>query len=242
MGTFGDSSWAKEDFSKKYLERADIYIVERRKMFRIVASFFGHFFEGRKGISLLDLGCGDGVFTEELLKIDDRISATLVDGSEAMLQRARQRLEAYHCVHFIRVSFQELLGSGTGLPEVDLCLSSQAIHHLEMKDKASLFRYIYAHLKADGCFVNVDVVRAPSQEVQEWYFAMWEDWMGEMFGRFRIDDELPQDIIKRYEDPASMNRPDTLEAQLEALRDAGFRDVDCYYKHGIFAIFGGRKA
>jgi len=242
MKTFGDSSWAKEDFSKKYLERADIYIVERRKMFRIVASFFGHFFEGRTGISLLDLGCGDGVFTEELLKIDDRISATLVDGSEAMLQRARQRLEAYRCVHFIRASFQEILDNGTELPEVDLCLSSQAIHHLEMKDKASLFRYIHTHLKAGGCFVNVDVVRAPSKEVQEWYLAMWRDWMGEMFGRFRIDDELPQDIIKRYEDPASMNRPDTLEAQLEALRDAGFRDVDCYYKHGIFVIFGGRKA
>lgn len=242
METFGDSSWAKEDFSNKYLERADIYIVERRKMFGIVASFFGHFFEGRKGISLLDLGCGDGVFTEELLKIDDRISATLVDGSEAMLQSARQRLEAYHCVHFIKASFQEILENWTELPEVDLCLSSQAIHHLEMKDKASLFRYICEHVKADGCFVNVDVVRAPSSEVQEWYFAIWKDWMGEMFGRFRIDDELPQDIVRSYEDPASMNRPDTLEAQLEALRDAGFRDVDCYYKHGIFAIFGGRKA
>lgn len=24
-------------------------------------------------------------------------------------------------------------------------------------------------------------------------------------------------------------------------RDTGFREVDCYYKYGIFAVFGGRK-
>ena len=89
--------------------------------------------------------------------------------------------------------------------------------------------------------MNVDVVRAPSREVQEWYFNMWRDWMKEMFKQCGIDDEAPQDIIKRYEDPAGTNRPDTLEAQLEALRGAGFSDPDCYYKHGIFVIFGGRK-
>ena len=26
-----------------------------------------------------------------------------------------------------------------------------------------------------------------------------------------------------------------------ALNDAGFKDVDCYYKYGIFAIYGGRR-
>jgi tRNA (cmo5U34)-methyltransferase len=37
-----------------------------------------------------------------------------------------------------------------------------------------------------------------------------------------------------------MNKPDTLEDQLEALSETGFRDVDCYYKNGIFAVFGGK--
>jgi hypothetical protein len=34
---------------------------------------------------------------------------------------------------------------------------------------------------------------------------------------------------------------DTLGNQLSALEAAGFADVDCYYKNGIFAAFGGRK-
>ena len=92
MGDFGDSFWADERFSKTFLEKADIYVLERWRLFRIVSSYFEHFFRGRRGISLLDLGCGDGVLTEELLKIDETIEATLVDGSESMLARAARRL------------------------------------------------------------------------------------------------------------------------------------------------------
>ncbi|NOY65253.1 MAG: class I SAM-dependent methyltransferase, partial [Nitrospirae bacterium] len=33
----------------------------------------------------------------------------------------------------------------------------------------------------------------------------------------------------------------TLEAQLDALRETGFKEVDCYYKYGVFAIYGGRR-
>ena len=241
METFHDSAWSEEDFSRKYLERADIYIVERKKMFRLVASFYAHFFEGKKGISLLDLGCGDGVLTEEILKTDETIRGTLVDGSETMLQKARERLQPYPCLSFVEASFHALLQGEVNLPEFDFCFSSQAIHHLAMRDKASIFRYVYAHLKAEGCFVNIDVVLAPSDEVREWYYAIWKNWMHDMFERLSIEDEIPEDIITRYENPSSMNKPDTLEAQLEALREAGFKDADCYYKNGIFAVFGGRK-
>jgi len=37
------------------------------------------------------------------------------------------------------------------------------------------------------------------------------------------------------------NKPDTLEDQLNALREIGFIEADCYYKYGIFAMYGGRK-
>lgn len=64
--------------------------------------------------------------------------------------------------------------------------------------------------------------------------------MQHMQDQLNLEDELPEDIIRRYKDPSSMNKPDALEDQLEALRETGFRDVDCYYKNGIFAVFGGK--
>lgn len=35
--------------------------------------------------------------------------------------------------------------------------------------------------------------------------------------------------------------PDTLDTHLEILKKSGFTDVDCFFKYGIFSLFGGFK-
>lgn len=145
MDTFNQSAWAQDKFSRNFLEKADIYIQERRKMIDSMSSLFSFYFKQRKDIHTLDIGCGDGVLTEELLRKDTNIIATLVDGSSTMLQKAKERLKAYSGTHFIHASFQELLTDTTPLGHFDFCVSSFAIHHLDMKEKKILFRYIYKH-------------------------------------------------------------------------------------------------
>lgn len=241
MGQFRDSSWADDSFSGTYLDKADIYIQERKKLLDMVCSYFTHFYAGKRTVSLLDLGCGDGVLTHRLMNLHDAIEPTLVDSFEAMLERARGRLAACRSARYVKASFQELLHGTIGLGEFDFCVSSLAIHHLDLKEKTSLFRYVYAHLRKGGRFVNVDVILAPAPELKEWYYARWKEWMRGMMERLKMTDETPQDIVARYESPPSMNRPDTLEDQLAALRSAGYLDVDCFYKNGMFAVFGGKK-
>jgi tRNA (cmo5U34)-methyltransferase len=241
MSDFKQSAWANAEFAQNYLDKADLYVVERRKMFWFVSSFFAHFFSGKKDISMLDLGCGDGVLTEEVLKINKAVSATLIDGGEGMLQKAKQRLREFRGAIFIRATFQEILAGEVPLGNYDFCVSSMAIHHLETDEKASLFRLISSRLNPGGWFVVIDVVLPPSKELDEWYFAVWKDWMMHMISRYDIGDEAPEDMIKRYQDPSSMNHPDTLDAQLKALEGAGFVNVDCYFKNVIFAVFGGNK-
>ena len=241
MDTFNQSAWARDDFSKNYLEKADIYILERRKMIGIMSSLCDYCFHDKKGIQVLDLGCGDGVLTEELLTKQSSITATLVDGSQTMLQKARDRLKDDENLSFLHASFQDILDGRTLLGNYDFCVSSMAIHHLDMKEKAALFAKIAGHLNSGGRFVNIDVLLPPSEELEGWYFALWREWMQNMMDCHNVKDETPEDIIKRYKDPSSMNRPDTLEVQLEALKKAGLSEVDCYYKNGIFAVFGGKK-
>ncbi len=129
---------------------------------------------------------------------------------------------------FIQATFQDLLGGKIKLATYDFIVSSMAIHHLEMDEKASLFRLIASWLKPGGCFVDVDVVLPPSEELEGWYFAIWKDWLAHMMSQYNIQDEVPGDLIRRYKDPSSMNKPDTLGNQLRALESAGFVDVDCY--------------
>jgi 2-polyprenyl-3-methyl-5-hydroxy-6-metoxy-1,4-benzoquinol methylase len=80
MSDFRESAWADNKFAQNYLDKADIYVVERSKMSWFVSSLFVHFSKG-KTVDLLDLGCGDGIVSEELLKTERAISATLVDGT-----------------------------------------------------------------------------------------------------------------------------------------------------------------
>ncbi|HET6515890.1 MAG TPA: class I SAM-dependent methyltransferase [Thermodesulfovibrionales bacterium] len=241
MSEFRESAWADRWFAENYLDRADVYIVERRKLIWFVSSFFAHFFHGREGIRLLDLGCGDGLLTEELFGVNDALSATLVDGNEGMLQKAKKRLHRFQGVAFIQATFQEILGGSGEFGTYDIAVSSMAIHHLEKAEKASLFGWIASHLNPDGYFVNVDMVLPPSEELEGWYFALWKDWLTHMMNRYAITDERPDDLIRRYKDPSSMNMPDTLESQLKALEGAGFLDVDCYFKNGVFAVYGGKR-
>ena len=73
MTDFTKTNWAKTEFSRNYLEKADIYIVERRRMFSILRSFMSHFLSSSGNRHLLDLGCGDGILTEEFLQVDSSL-------------------------------------------------------------------------------------------------------------------------------------------------------------------------
>lgn len=244
MDTFRKSAWADKDFSKNYLDKADIYIADRRKMIGLFSSLLTCFLDDRKDVRVLDLGCGDGVLTAEILSqcgLGRTIRATLVDGSADMLHRAGDRLGPSGNIAYVNASFHELINGRSPLGSFDLCMSSQAIHHLDMKEKTALFRFIFGHLNEGGCFINADVVLPPSEGLQTWYFKLWRESMQYMMDQAGVTDETPEEVIRRYQDPASMNRPDTLGDQLAALKEAGFRDVDCYFKDGIFTVFGGRK-
>lgn len=240
MTEFNKSQWAKPEFTQEYRDSADVYIVERRRLLEILKSFYKHFIGNKPNSNILDLGCGDGIVIYELLKIDNSIEATLIDGSEDMLNKAKDRLKDFGNLHFIRASFQEILNKDTVPQSYDLIVSSLAIHHLTMEEKTALFRTIYSHLNVDGCFLNIDVVLAPSDALEKWYLLLWKQWIDERKSFLGIEDSQFDDIAGRYKDNTD-NKPDTLDMQLTALQTIGFKDVDCFYKYGIFTMYGGKK-
>ncbi len=95
-------------------------------------------------------------------------------------------------------------------------------------------------MKRGGYFVNIDVVLAPTGPLEKWYLSLWKDWIDERTWDLGLEGGKFKGIIRQYKD-AEENKPDTLNAQLSALRSIGFEDVDCYYQYGIFTMFGGKK-
>jgi len=240
MTQFNKTNWSRPEFSKQYRDNADIYIVERRRMIEIMRSFYVYFISAGEKQNVLDLGCGDGILTCNLLEIDSSISATLIDPSEDMLRKAKERLRESDNIHYIRVSFQDLMRDAVLQERFDFIISSLAIHHLTLEEKKSLFRIVHSHLHPGGYFMNIDVILAPASTLEEWYMKLWHEWMDKKKAALGLEKDLFDDITKRYK-ALEENKPDTLEAQLNALKETGFSEVDCYYKYGIFAVFGGKK-
>lgn len=96
------------------------------------------------------------------------------------------------------------------------------------------------NFKVDGYFLNIDVVLAFSDALEQWYLLLWRQWIDERKSFLGIDGSHYDDIARRYKDNTD-NKPDTLDVQLNALQTIGFKDVDCFYKYGIFTMYGGKK-
>lgn len=86
--------------------------------------------------------------------------------------------------------------------------------------------------------MHYDVVVAPSEKLEKCYLSIWRQWIKEhpAIKKRKALIGIPEE----YKDNKD-NMPDTLDSQLRAMAEIGFKDVDCYFKYGIFSLFGGFK-
>ncbi|MGD9365793.1 MAG: class I SAM-dependent methyltransferase [Desulfobacteraceae bacterium] len=238
MTQFETSRWAESEFSQNYRDAADIFLPFRSQFIEMTKSFFEHFISQNTQAKVLDLGCGDGLFIQELLKSFSPAKVMLVDGSNEMLDAAKERLSKETNLIFSQASFQDLLSNDPINETFDFIFSSLAIHHLLFEEKKRLYAYIYHHLSTGGCFVHYDVVAAPSEKLEKCYLSIWRQWI-KLHPAIKKRKALIG-IPEEYKDNKD-NKPDTLDSQLRAMEEIGFKDVDCHFKYGIFSLFGGFK-
>lgn len=79
---------------------------------------------------VLDIGCGPGVGTCELARLFPDAQVVAVDGSPAMLDRARRRAAALGFDERITTHLAELPDGLDGLDGVDLIWASMSLHHV----------------------------------------------------------------------------------------------------------------
>lgn len=237
------NEWLIENRSKvnSYLDIAEIVLIERRRTIKILFDIFAHHFGGRENLNLLDLGCGDAIVTSYIQDRSPRNNFHLMDGSSLMIEKARGNLVGEN-ITFVHQTFEDYITSPSSDIDYDFVYSAHAIHHLDHEAKGELYSRIFRDLDMEGLFLNIDVVRPPSDRVERLHFVMWSDWIEETL----VKSGRPSEVEKFRNSPEMYkskeeNRPSELRYQLDLLTKAGFVDVDCHYKYGIFAIFGGVK-
>jgi tRNA (cmo5U34)-methyltransferase len=187
-------------------------------------------FASDAAITVLDLGAGTGLLASFVAAAFPRAAITLVDVSEEMLAQARQRFAGQGA----RFQFHVQDFGSAPLPgSYDVIVSALAIHHLSDSEKTALFRRIHAALHAGGVFVNAEQVLGPTPTAEQ---RNYQAWLRQAHERGVSEIDLAEAIERRRAD-----RTSPLPAQLRWLEDAGFRDVDCFYKNYMFAVYAGFK-
>ena len=141
-----------DDWIRHDVERND----ERRPRLKRMVSLAP--FPHDAAISVLDIGAGSGVVTEELLGVFPNARVTLQDFSDVMLGHARQRFS--HIAGQIRYVLCDLTDPSwtdrVGGP-FDLAVSAIAIHNLrDLAIIGECYRAICRVLKPGGRFLDYD--------------------------------------------------------------------------------------
>jgi len=181
-------------------------------------------------LKVLDLGAGTGLMAAFIAYSFPNARITMVDISNEMLERARARFELAGPRFRFEVSDY---GVDRIQEKYDAIVSALSIHHLSDEQKRSLFRRIHGALNADGVFVNAEQFRCATPERHKFHHERWLTRVREL----GVDDRDLAAALERMK----FDRAATLEDQLEWMREAGFRDIDCAYKNLIFAVYCGLK-
>jgi tRNA (cmo5U34)-methyltransferase len=179
--------------------------------------------------NIVELGAGSGLFSTMLRAAFPDAHLTLIDFSEAMLGLAKARLGNDPGVTFALADYTiEPL-----LHDCDAIVSPLSIHHLEDERKRALLQPILKALKPGGLFVNADHIAGPTPALEETYQLRW---LADVRALGATEQQISESLYRQQED-----RRSPVAAQLEWMREAGFTDVDCWYKYSSFAVMCGTR-
>jgi tRNA (cmo5U34)-methyltransferase len=185
----------------------------------------------KSGNRVLDLGCGAGNFTLRVLKETGGLHCDLVDLSQPMLARARERMANAASVTCHQT---DLRGLTFDEGSFEVILAGAVLHHLRDDDDwHKAFARFYRWLKPGGRIYVADLCTFDLPDVQELMWRRYRDYLESLGGT-----EYRQKVFAYIDKEDS---PRSLPFQLELLKSTGFSSYDVLHRNSVFACYVGVK-
>jgi tRNA (cmo5U34)-methyltransferase len=253
----GMHDWHSESYVREWVDtqRDEERALLLRRMMHLIP------FDPDAEIRVLDVGGGYGFVTKLVLETFPRARVVLHDYSEPMLAEAKSQLTTFgDAVSFARGDLMtpDWVESLDG--QFDAVVSSIAIHNVRFPDRIhGTYREIFPYVAPGGCFLNLDRVESSGPAIRnaerhEQLMARRHEVFGQT-GQWRTLAEVEPDVFYRRR-PAhaggaessgaserlSSHEPATLANQLRWLGEAGFDEVECFWRDGHRALIGAYRA
>ncbi len=236
------SIWNRSD-TELFLRFGDVFVPRGDEQIRVVRDLLSDL----KAPHVLDICAGEGRLTEAYLRAKPDARVTLLDGCSQMLSVARARLEEFNGRYELsQANIEER--DWRQHANYDAVMTSLAVHHLDAREKQSLYRDIHQTLRRGwdiryGRFGRSCRARDP----QAFNGAQWAEAVrnasvlqGGNSERSMIFEETGWNYY-RLLSPDPIDKPSTVSERLDWLREAGFVAVDVVWMYAGHAIFAATK-
>lgn len=177
------------------------------------------------GSYIVDIGCSNGNAIAPFVNtFGDEAHYMCIDVSEPMLEKCRERYDRMGCVEVIRHDLKE------GLPKISasLVLGILTVQFTPIEHRQKIIQSIYDRLTEGGAFIFVEKVLGNTFEIDELLVNEY----------YRIKSEncyTEEQIQSKRKSLEGVLVPITAKWNEDLLRDAGFRQIDCFWRCLNFA-------
>ncbi|MEM7561080.1 MAG: class I SAM-dependent methyltransferase, partial [Planctomycetota bacterium] len=185
---------------------------------------------------ILELGCGTGNLSLAIAKRFPEAELTAIDLSQSSLDIHAQRFAAESDVGAGTVNrlCRDMRELNFGDESFDLILSTIALHHLTSEEKQKLFHSCNRWLLPNGVLSYSDQFAGDSPELYQQHMTEWKQ-ASTAIGATEEEWEM------WMQHQAEQDHHDSLPNQLGWLKNAGFHQVDCVWRHILWTVVTASK-
>lgn len=192
-------------------------------------------------VSVIEIGCGPGYTTQELLKSNPNLVVSSVDNEPVMVEQAKKNLEEYISTGRLQIicedasEFVQAVFPGS----IDAIVSGFTMHNFNSDYRAKVMKGIRQATIRGGIFINVDKYAYDNpnahNEALEWQLKQFGVY--DSIGRT----DLKEQWVKHYLEDNQPNKIMIEGKFKEQLQSLGFTDSKTVYRNHMDAVVVAHK-